>query len=161
MLMRIIVVSDTHGDYETLYDIVARNLSADQFIHLGDGEGEFCDIQSEFYDKPFIYIKGNCDWEAHPQSLVTELGGHKFYLCHGHRFEQTRLKEDLAATASVNGCDVALFGHTHVPCSEDLNGVLLFNPGSTSRPRGGSAPSYGVITIAGDGTLSAAHIRLK
>ncbi len=157
--MKITVISDTHGDFETLYRIVETNLDADQFIHLGDGENEFRDVQSAFYDKPFIFIKGNNDWENYPQNLVTELGGKKFYLCHGHRFERSRMKEFLAATAVANGCDAALFGHTHYPYCDYENGVLLFNPGSASLPRGGNAPTYGIITIE-NGIMNARHITI-
>ena len=156
--MRIIVISDTHGDFETLYETVRRNESADQFIHLGDGENEFYDVQSSFYDKPFIFIKGNNDWGNYPQCLVTELGGRKFYMCHGHRFERARLKEYLSATAVSNGCSIALFGHTHIPLNETVNGVLLFNPGSAALPRGGNPPTYGIITIDNNGGLHAEHI---
>ena len=159
--MKIIVVSDTHGDFETLYQIVRRNIGSDQFIHLGDGEREFYDVQSAFYDKPFIFIKGNNDWENYPQCLVTELGGKKFYLCHGHRFDRMHLKEHLSATAVTNGCEIALFGHTHVPVNETVNGVLLFNPGSAALPRGGNPPTYGIITIDDNGGISAVHKEIK
>lgn len=156
--MTITVISDTHGDFDTLYEIVRQNDGSDLFIHLGDGENEFYDVQSSFYDKPFIFIKGNNDWGDYPQNLVTELGGHKFYLCHGHRFDRTHLKDYLSATASVNGCSAALFGHTHIPLNETVNGILLFNPGSPVLPRGGSAPTYGIITIDDDGSINAEHI---
>lgn len=156
--MDITVVSDTHGDLETLYEIVSRNESSDLFIHLGDGEHEFYDVQSAFFNKAFIFIKGNNDWGNYPQNLVTELGGKKFYLCHGHRFDRSRLKEFLSATAVTNGCDTALFGHTHVPLNETVNGVLLFNPGSASLPRGGNPPTYGKINIDANGNINARHI---
>ena len=159
--MNITVVSDTHGDFETLYQIVQQNPDSDLFIHLGDGEHEYYDVQSAFYDKPFIFIKGNNDWGDYPQNLVTKLGGKKFYLCHGHRFERAHLSEYLSATAIANECDAALFGHTHVPYNEEVNGVLLFNPGSASLPRGGHQPTYGIITITDDGEILAEHIEIK
>lgn len=156
--MKIIVISDTHGDLDTLYRIVEENQGCDQFIHLGDGENEFYDVQSAFYSLPFIFIKGNNDWGNYPQNLVTELGGKKFYLCHGHRFERSRMKEFLSATAAANGCDAALFGHTHIPYCGTENNVLLFNPGSASLPRGGNEPTYGMIEITPDGKINAKHI---
>jgi len=156
--MRITVISDTHGDFETLYRIVEQNKNSDQFIHLGDGENEFQDIQSAFYGLPFIFIKGNNDWGNYPQNLVTKLGGKNFYMCHGHRFERSMMKEFLAATAISNGCDIALFGHTHIPYNDYENGILLFNPGSASLPRGGNRPTYGVIEISDNGTINAKHI---
>ncbi|MBQ9384212.1 MAG: metallophosphoesterase family protein, partial [Ruminiclostridium sp.] len=62
------------------------------------------------------------------------------------------------ATASVNGCSAALFGHTHVPVNEMSNGILLFNPGSTSLPRGGNKPTYGKITVDESGNITARHV---
>ncbi len=159
--MTIIVVSDTHGDFETFYQIVGKNPDSDLFIHLGDGEYEYEDVRSVFYNKAFLFVKGNNDWGNYPQNIVTELGGKKFYLCHGHRFERAKMKEYLAATASVNGCSVALFGHTHVPVNEDSGGILLFNPGSTSLPRGGNKPTYGKITVDESGNITACHIVIK
>ena len=37
--MRIIVLSDTHGNPKVLETILARHADADACIHLGDGEG--------------------------------------------------------------------------------------------------------------------------
>lgn len=156
--MVITVISDTHGDFDTLYETVRQNEDSDLFIHLGDGEDEFRDVQSAFFNKAFIFIKGNNDWEDYPQNLVTELGGKKFFLCHGHRFERAKLKEYLSATAKANECEIALFGHTHIPLNETINGVLLFNPGSAALPRGGNPPTYGIITIGDNGEISAEHI---
>ncbi len=156
--MNITVISDTHGDFDTLYEIVRRNEDCDLFIHLGDGENEYYDVQSSFYTKSFIFIKGNNDWGNYPQNLVTTLGGKNFYLCHGHRFERSHLKEYLSSTAIANGCEIALFGHTHVPLNEEVNGVLLFNPGSASLPRGGNPPTYGIIEITDTGEVNADHI---
>lgn len=158
--MKITVISDTHRNFDVLYDIVRKNLDSDTFIHLGDGENEFYDVQSAFYDKPFIYIKGNCDYGSYRPNLVTELGGKRFYMCHGNAFDRVKLKEYLAATAAANGCDIALFGHTHVPCCENVNGVLLFNPGSPSLPRGGNPPTYGIITVSPNGSVNAVHITI-
>ena len=158
--MNIIVVSDTHGDFDTLYDIVRQNEDCDLFIHLGDGENEFEDVRSVFQFKPFIFIKGNNDWGDYPRNLVTELGGVKFYMCHGHNFDRAHLKDHLAATAQVNGCSAALFGHTHLPVNEYMNGILLFNPGSAVLPRGGNAPTYGMIRTGDDGIVEAEHITI-
>ena len=63
----------------------------------------------------------------------------------------------IAATAKANKCDVALFGHTHIPFYEVMNDVHVFNPGSPSSPRGRSEPSYGVITISDSGILDFRH----
>lgn len=157
--MKITVVSDTHRNFDVLYEIVSRNQMSDLFIHLGDGEHEFEDVRSIFYDKAFVYVRGNNDWGDYPAYSRLSLGGHNFYICHGHNFDRYELKNFLSATAASNKCDIALFGHTHVPCSEELNGVHLFNPGSASLPRGNHPPSYGIIEI--NETINTINFNIK
>ena len=156
-MTKIIVVSDTHGDFDVLYDIVTRNQVADMFIHLGDGEREYDDVRNLYPEKAFLYVRGNNDWGDQPIFRTFSLDGHKFYLTHGHRLSRSDLESLLSAVASTNGCDIALFGHTHVPCNLVENGVTLFNPGSPSLPRGMSKPSFGIITINNDGTVKFEH----
>ena len=38
--MRIIVMSDSHGNYSAVESIIDRNTYADWIFHLGDGERE-------------------------------------------------------------------------------------------------------------------------
>ena len=38
--MKILVLSDTHGRNETMYDVIAREEPFDMLIHCGDIEGE-------------------------------------------------------------------------------------------------------------------------
>ena len=60
--MKIIVVSDTHRNFAVLDEIVNKNLDADLFIHLGDGENEARDVQNLHLDKPMVYVGGNSDF---------------------------------------------------------------------------------------------------
>ena len=43
-----------------------------------------------------------------------------------------------------------MFGHTHVPCEEYVDGLYLFNPGSL-----GYEGTYGYIDIVGGGIRTA------
>lgn len=159
--MKIVIISDTHRDSGILYDILSRNRTADLFIHLGDGEREYEDLRAEFYDKAFIYIKGNNDWGMYKPNQKLTLCGHGIYMCHGHSFDRHSLKSFLAATAKVSGCDIALFGHTHVPCDEVVDGVRLINPGSPSCPRGGNKPTFGILTLGdNDGSVDFRHVEI-
>ena len=45
--MIITVIADTHGDFDTLYEIVEHNQDSDCFIHLGDGENEYIIAECE------------------------------------------------------------------------------------------------------------------
>ncbi|MCM1334546.1 MAG: metallophosphoesterase [Bacteroides sp.] len=155
--MKIIVISDTHDNFEAMERIVSDNRSADLFIHLGDGEREYEDVRALYPDRAFLMLRGNNDWGDYPITHVFSLGGYRFFLTHGSQYMRGYLYNSLAASATANDCMLALFGHTHVPFNETVGGVRLFNPGSPTLPRGRSDPSYGVITIEKDGTIDLRH----
>lgn len=158
--MKIVAVSDTHGNFDILDEIVRANRSADMFIHLGDGEREFEDVRNLHPEQAFVMVRGNNDWGSWPVTEKLSLEGHHLYLTHGNRFGRSELRTFLASCARSNGCEIALFGHTHVPFDETISGVRLFNPGSPSLPRGMNPPSYGVITLEYGGKSDFKHIYL-
>lgn len=160
-MLNIVVISDTHGDFDALYDIAVRNRGADLFIHLGDGEREFEDLKSLFPEKAFLFVRGNNDWGNAPVVHTFSYAGHKLYLTHGHSFSRNSIESFLTATAKANDCDIALFGHTHIPFNQEIDGVHLFNPGSPSRPRGLHKPSFGLIRIYDDGKVNFEHKEYK
>lgn len=49
--------------------------------------------------------------------------------------------------ANQNGCDIAIYGHSHKAFIEEINGVLVINPGSLLRSRDGRGISYIVLTL--------------
>ena len=116
--MRIIVLSDTHQYYRNFETIVLRHPDADMFIHLGDGESEYqllCRNMPEVADK-FRYIKGNCDYgsEAPLTQTIDLMPGHRVFATHGHRYRVNSTLDYLEQAALEEGCDIALYGHTHV-----------------------------------------------
>ena len=54
--MKLLVVSDSHGDNESLEKLALIYPNMDLYLHLGDSESD------EFSIKPFISVKGNCDF---------------------------------------------------------------------------------------------------
>jgi hypothetical protein len=52
----------------------------------------------------------------------------------------------------ARGCDIAMYGHTHRPFLDTIDGVTILNPGSLSYPRqSGHQPSYMVMEMDDDG----------
>lgn len=149
--MKIVVVSDTHGDFASLRTVIESEPGADMLIHLGDGERDFERARELFPMLPAVYVAGNCDYAPHEQTHVVTVGKLRIFCCHGHRYGVRQGAELLSGTAHGYGCVLALYGHTHVRKTETLNGVTVMNPGSPSCPRGGNAPSYGVIYVNEDG----------
>ena len=103
---------------------------------------------------------------------VFPLNGHKFYCCHGHREFIGYGLNELCLSAAAQDCDIALFGHSHVPYDNwgdavkaydkfyteadpyASAGIRVLNPGSISLPRGGSPRTYMVMEMKDDGNYS-------
>lgn len=152
--MNILVVSDSHGhdaDVEAAIEKAnAQFGKIDAMIHLGDVGANYPGV-SNMAHVPTYMACGNCDYpnETLRNILVLHFGGHKIFAVHGHRQGVNMDLSTLRYNALENDCDIALFGHTHVPFAEiNENDVSFLNPGSVSLPRGGSKlRSYAVIQI--------------
>ena len=61
--MQILVVSDTHGAYDVLRDVIRSHPKAELVIHCGDGENDVAQYRREFPDdaKRVLIVRGNCD----------------------------------------------------------------------------------------------------
>ena len=151
--MKILVVADTHKNFEVLDLCVKKNPDADMLIHLGDGEHEFNDIRSKYPQMAMIYVRGNCDFGNHNEVHVAKVGGYRIFCCHGHTLGVQDGLNDLVATAKKNRCNIALFGHTHLYRTEAIDGVYVMNPGSLDSPRNRNKPTFGIIELTEDGQL--------
>ena len=166
--MKILIVSDSHGRS----DLIVRTASIeipDMIIHLGDLEDSVDSVAASLGAPkiPCVFIKGNCDFRSQGDmmnSSVFTLKGHRFYCTHGHLVHVNYGIDTLLYTAEENRCDIALFGHTHVPCDEFMDGsfggpkIHILNPGSISRPRGSSNRSYMIMNLKDDGSY---EVKLK
>ncbi|MBQ9827083.1 MAG: metallophosphoesterase, partial [Lachnospiraceae bacterium] len=143
---RIVVVSDDHGHTGTLLEIAEREMPFDLLIHCGDSEE---DLFAFFADADFevAAVAGNMDWYPYPQELLLEAAGKRIFVCHGHRYGVKYTNEHLKAAAMSHKADIVLYGHTHRAEEEYENGVIFFNPGSTSYTYGGRVNTYGTICI--------------
>lgn len=145
--MRLLVISDTHGRVQSamnIYEIEHSKAPIDKIIHLGDLRTDANALQVRL-GAEVISVKGNCDGDNEGDYQVVETEYGKLLLCHGH-IENVKLSTlNLLYKAEEMGCCCALFGHTHVPCFTEINGMKLFNPGSLTLPGGGGPGSYGII----------------
>ncbi len=154
--MRVIVMSDSHGSYRAVEKIVTAQHNADIFIHLGDGEAECSKLRSNYPDKTFYCLKGNCDCNSTlPQQLIIPVGSnHKIFASHGHNFNVKYSISMLLSMAKENSCDIILFGHTHFRYSGYEDGIYIINPGSCIIPRDGNPPSYAFIDVTDKGIFT-------
>ena len=126
--MRILVISDSHGDVYSLRKAISQQPNAELIVVLGDGENDFalCPI-----DKPCIMVRGNCDWGSSlPAFVVTEEKGYTIYITHGYAEGVKYGDVNLKMRAADCHAHIALYGHTHNPVTVYEDGLWLVNPGS-------------------------------
>lgn len=147
--IRIVVMSDSHGNYPAVESIIDRNLGhADIFIHLGDGERDTDRVLPKYPNLDFRRVAGNCDYSSMlPDCLVVDVVGARILCVHGHRHFVKGGTEMIRSIARDKNCNVVLFGHTHERYTSFEDGIYMMNPGSCSTPRDGKKPSFGVVEI--------------
>ncbi|MFC4078430.1 metallophosphoesterase family protein [Salinithrix halophila] len=138
--MRILIISDSHGEARLLREIVDR-VNADHVIHCGD----FTTDRNELPNVPMTVVRGNCDWEEVPEEDLWQVGQARFFVTHGHRYQVKSTLLPMRYRAEEAGAQIACFGHSHFPVCEQDGPILLINPGSISSPRGYPVPTYAVL----------------
>ena len=149
--MRILVVSDTHGNDAGLRRALLAQPKAEVVIHLGDGEEEVQRARGSFPEKMFLQVRGNCDWGSSlPVVGEYTVDGVKIFYTHGHLYGVKSGFYTLECAAREKKAQVALFGHTHNAFADYADGLHLLNPGSLS----GWEPSYGTVDITPQGIVT-------
>ncbi|EHO48589.1 metallophosphoesterase [Lentilactobacillus kisonensis] len=144
--MKIVAVSDNHGDrkiIEAIVDKYAGNF--DGIFHCGDSEFS--------QDDPLInklhIVVGNMDFSEFPTDETSRIDDEQVLVTHGHLQDVNNGLLNLELFARSKNATIVLFGHTHQLGVTQDNGVLFVNPGSISYPRGQYASiggTYAVIT---------------
>lgn len=150
-MMKILIVSDTHGRDEVLRKVIGIEEPVDMLIHLGDTVGSEKRIEQMLKVKTaFFTVKGNNDFSATlDERKEINIGKYKILLVHGHRHGVYAGTQHLKDEAISKDYDIVMYGHTHVPHYENENGIIILNPGSISYPRQrGNIGTYMVMSIA-------------
>lgn len=147
--MKIVVFSDSHGDISGMEQVVLRERPG-LVLHLGDLCRDMDELQRRFPTQTMQNVCGNCDgFTEVPDQRILRVEGRRILMCHGHRY---RVKEDYGPAvwaAREARADILLFGHTHIPYCQQVDGLWVLNPGSC-RGRGASC---GMILLEKDKTL--------
>lgn len=146
--MRILVMSDSHGEkYDPLL-AVKQQPEAKYVIHLGDGEHDLDRCKEKYPDKIYIQVKGNCDFGSQLNAVETiSLGGKKIYITHGYLENVKYGLTNLFFRSKETQADIVLYGHTHTACHDYYENMHIFNPGSIREGK------YGVIDIEDNGVM--------
>lgn len=170
-MINILVVSDTHGRYFAIEEILDRQIALpDRFrpthlIHLGDGVRDICDSRTA--NKLCVHtVKGNCDdfffcySNGVEKEKIIELFGYKILIMHGDSYSVKAGDGMAIAQAARSNADLLLYGHTHKAvsyivskgtevCGEILKkDIYVMNPGSL-----GYDGNFGTVTLSDDGIL--------
>ena len=151
--MKIGIISDTHiaNKSEHLPGIILDVFKQmDMVIHAGD----MVDLQVVEELKSacpkIVAVAGNMDQEAvrkkYPEKEILEIAGCRIGIMHGWG-SPLNLVELLKNAFKEDNPDIIIFGHSHRPMNEFIDGVLFFNPGSATDFTA-EYNSYGIIEIS-------------
>ena len=143
--MKIGLLSDTHGFLDPRLPRIFRGV--DHILHAGDIGPDHLIAQLESI-APVTAVPRNTD--ASTLYRLTEtiaLGGRKFLV--QHIVAPHALTIELQGRFARERPEVVLFGHTHQPFNQTINGVWFLNPGYAGKPKANAARS--VALLDGDG----------
>jgi len=139
------VLSDTHIPHRTrkFPDIVIEDFkkrNVDYVFHLGDFTEYkvYKRLVDEFGKDKIVAIRGNMDFDQElkrilPDKIELEILGHKVLMLHGMGGPNMIIKRLIKNLNLLNSnYDIVIFGHTHRPENEIVDGILFFSPGTTS-----------------------------
>lgn len=153
--MQLGLISDTHGHLpHSVHEALA---GVDYILHAGD-VGPMDIITELEAIAPVRAVLGNTDYGiALPESRVEEFWGERILIHHIVDVDYpSQIMRELLKSETP---DIVVFGHTHVPFDDHRGGIRYINPGSASRPRGGSPPSVAILDFK-SGALAVQQISL-
>lgn len=142
--MKIGIIGDTHGSRRSL-EIIEKNFSkVNFFVHTGDHwtDGQLLEKKLRV---PVLAVKGNCDSGDFSSELRFAVKGYRFFVTHGHQYQVKFGLQRLYYRSKEEQTDYCIYGHTHVPHCERIDGILFLNPGSLTWPR--NAEQYAGILL--------------
>jgi uncharacterized protein len=114
---------------------------------------------------PVHAVRGNRDWLLRlPADRVLDFDGARIAMTHGHGglfgylhekllyftvgYYFSRYVRQVRERFAGTGVQAIVFGHSHLPVNQLVDGVLVFNPGSIAPVyRAAFGPSFGLLTI--------------
>jgi len=137
--VRIGVIADTHiprGARRLPEACVERLRAADLVLHAGDLTSAAFLEELRALGPPIEAVRGNMDEPALaallPETRVVETSGPRIGMVHAPGPAVGRERRLLARFPD---CAVVIYGHTHMPQVERVDGVWILNPGSPTERR--------------------------
>lgn len=149
----LVITGDCWRDLEELLELADEDTAVQQVIPpvLGfvRGNGD-----SSYFAISYDIGKNNSNARTLPKGsvlmpdrLVLTANGQQILFVHGHMEGVDYGYNKLGLDAKMLGLHYAVHGHTHIPVFEQRGDFTFINPGSISRPRGGSPASFAILTV--------------
>ena len=152
--MLIAIISDTHmprGERRLPDACVERLEGADLILHAGDVVGATAYAELELMGPPVLGVHGNIDDDELrrqlPAERIVEAGEAQIAMVHDAGPVAGRLDR---MRARFPGAHAAVFGHSHIPVHETVDGFQIFNPGSPTDRRRAPDHTMGLARVAGE-----------
>ena len=151
--MRVAVISDTHlpkGSRILPAPCRDRLACADLIVHAGDLVAlSFLD-ELERLGPPVEAVHGNVDEGAVrarlPATRIVDLGGVQLGVVHDGG---PRAGREARLRARFPGCSAVVYGHSHLPQADLVEGVWILNPGSPTERRRAPARTMLELEVTG------------
>lgn len=158
--MKALIVSDTHGSLWNFQTVIERE-KPDRVFHLGDSHNKEVEIQT-YAGVPVDIVRGNCDGGFFLEDeIVTTVMGKKVFMTHGHYYGVNSDISRIVARAKELECDIAMYGHTHVPDISYRENITIVCPGSLTEPRQAKrVPTYAIMENKPDGKIEIKIVEL-
>ena len=139
------LLSDTHVPQRTnkVPDVVIddfKNRNVDYVFHMGDFTSYrvYKNLIDIFGKDKVVAVCGNMDIDSDlkkilPSKLELKIYDHNVLMLHGMGGPNIIVKRLIKKLDLLNSpFNLVIFGHTHRPVNETSNGILFFNPGTTT-----------------------------
>lgn len=150
--MKVLVMSDTHGYIFNARKAIDRNPDIEMVLHLGDYCRDAAQLSQLYPNIKFEYVYGNCDIGIGNicADKTIEVEGKRIFMTHGHKYSVKWDYNRILEKAESENAEVILFGHTHVSVVDNVESILIINPGSISESRSNDSESYAILEISKD-----------
>jgi hypothetical protein len=152
-MIKITVISDTHIPVNAKVipkEVLNSAKVSDMVIHAGDLADLEVLAQLKAACKNVIAVRGNMDSlevkNKLPEKEIIDVQNFKIGVMHGFG-PPDKLIDIMKQSFKSDKVDVIIFGHSHKPFNENVNGILFFNPGSVTDKFFAPYNSYGIIEI--------------
>ena len=145
--MKIVVMSDTHGNVQLAVKALRQNGKVDRLIHLGDHYRDAVAI-AVGTRLHVDAVSGNTDISSEPwadREKILELDGVRILITHGDIYKVKHGIDRLLEKAIEEDVQAVLFGHTHIAMKQRVGNILFLNPGCILSNNSGN--SYALLTL--------------